>query len=169
MIKNITQKSKTEPRYDGPFTVHGKTEGGSYVLVDTTGALLARNIPPSHIKMISQDTVISADNVFEVQAIIDHDGEQPITLASFVEENREFIAHNTEPGEDFVTVWTTRFGSIAAKLGVSLTKSKVDWGAFALTLWSTLKRQDKLSSDRLTDTFLSNSFTTSNGSLYSTS
>lgn len=40
MIPNVNRKSKTDPRYEGPFTVHGKNKGNSYVLTDETGALL---------------------------------------------------------------------------------------------------------------------------------
>ncbi|OAD72575.1 hypothetical protein PHYBLDRAFT_169703 [Phycomyces blakesleeanus NRRL 1555(-)] len=47
MVKNILRKSKTDPRYEGPFTVKGRTTGGSYILQDKTGALLSQNIPSS--------------------------------------------------------------------------------------------------------------------------
>lgn len=74
MIPNVNRKSKTDPRYEGPFTVHGKNKGNSYVLTDETGALLSRNIPPAHIKLISQDPIASGDDFYEVQAIIDNKG-----------------------------------------------------------------------------------------------
>ena len=73
-IKNVHRSSKADPRYDGPFTVKGKSKGGSYILEDDTGALLTRDIPPSHLKLLSHDTVVKAENVYEVQAIIDHKG-----------------------------------------------------------------------------------------------
>ncbi|OAD72012.1 hypothetical protein PHYBLDRAFT_169921 [Phycomyces blakesleeanus NRRL 1555(-)] len=76
MIKNILRKSKTDLRYEGPFTVKGRTKGGSYILQDETGALLSQNIPPSQIKLISQDTVISPDSFYKIQATIDHHQEK---------------------------------------------------------------------------------------------
>ena len=76
MIVNVTRKSKTEPRYEGPFTVHGRRSGssGPYVLTDETGALLSRDVPPSHIKLISQETHASGDDFYEIQSIVDHKG-----------------------------------------------------------------------------------------------
>ncbi|KAG0161867.1 M-phase phosphoprotein 8 [Apophysomyces sp. BC1015] len=52
----------------------GKTKGGSYILEDNTGALLPRNIPPSHLKLLSDGIDMSGENVFEVQSVIDHKG-----------------------------------------------------------------------------------------------
>ena len=75
MIQNINRRSKTDVRYEGPYTVHGKNRGnGQYVLTDATGALYSRDIPPHQIKLISQDTIASGDDFFGVQSIIDHKG-----------------------------------------------------------------------------------------------
>ncbi|KAG1510139.1 hypothetical protein G6F53_006908 [Rhizopus delemar] len=49
MIKNVNRTDKTSERYEGPYTIHGYTKNGSYILMDKTGALLPRNIPTSHI------------------------------------------------------------------------------------------------------------------------
>ena len=75
-IVNVTRKSKTEPRYEGPFTVYGRRSGssGPYVLTDETGALLSRDVPPSHIKLISQETHASGEDFYEIQSIVDHKG-----------------------------------------------------------------------------------------------
>ncbi|KAG1530135.1 hypothetical protein G6F51_013934 [Rhizopus arrhizus] len=77
MIKNVNRNSKTDPRYEGPFVVHGVTKNGSYILTDKTGALLSRDVPTSHIKLISTDNVVNnrADQQqYDVQAIIQHKG-----------------------------------------------------------------------------------------------
>jgi hypothetical protein len=47
-----------------------KNQGESYILVDGTGALLPRNILPSHIKVISEEQ----SEVYDVEAVIDHKG-----------------------------------------------------------------------------------------------
>ncbi|EIE85471.1 hypothetical protein RO3G_10181 [Rhizopus delemar RA 99-880] len=57
MIKNVNRTDKTSERYEGPYTIHGYTKNGSYILMDKTGALLPRNIPTSHIVLISSDNV----------------------------------------------------------------------------------------------------------------
>ena len=74
MIQNVNRRSKTDVRYEGPYTVHGTNKGnGQYVLTDATGALYSWDIPPHQIKLISQDTIASGDDFFEVQSIIDHE------------------------------------------------------------------------------------------------
>ncbi|KAG1412531.1 hypothetical protein G6F58_007964 [Rhizopus delemar] len=70
MIKNINRTTKTDPLYIGNYTIVRKNQGGSYILVDGTGALLPRNIPPSHIKVISEEQ----SEVYDVEAVIDHKG-----------------------------------------------------------------------------------------------
>ena len=75
MIQNINCRSKTDVRYEGPYVIHSKNKGnGQYVLTDATGALYSQDIPPHQIKLISQDTIASSDDFFEVQSIIDHEG-----------------------------------------------------------------------------------------------
>ncbi|EIE79421.1 hypothetical protein RO3G_04126 [Rhizopus delemar RA 99-880] len=54
-LKNVNRVAKSDPLYVGNYTVKRKTQGGSYVLVDATGALLPRDVPPSQIKVISQE------------------------------------------------------------------------------------------------------------------
>ncbi|KAG1489982.1 hypothetical protein G6F53_013325 [Rhizopus delemar] len=74
MIKNVNRTDKTSERYEGPYTIHGYTKNGSYILMDKTGALLPRNIPTSHIVLISSDNVEPDpnDKQWELQAIVDH-------------------------------------------------------------------------------------------------
>ncbi|KAG0776257.1 hypothetical protein G6F21_013697 [Rhizopus arrhizus] len=77
MIKNVNRNSKTDPRYEGPFVVHGVTKNGSYILTDKTGTLLSRDVPTSHIKLISTDNVVNNranQQQYDVQAIIQHKG-----------------------------------------------------------------------------------------------
>ncbi|KAG1137525.1 hypothetical protein G6F38_011242 [Rhizopus arrhizus] len=58
-LKNVNRVAKSDPLYVGNYTVKRKTQGGSYVLVDATGALLPRDVPPSQIKVISQEVSLS--------------------------------------------------------------------------------------------------------------
>ncbi|KAG1167100.1 hypothetical protein G6F36_012687 [Rhizopus arrhizus] len=62
--------TKTDPFYIGNYTIVRKNQGGSYILVDGTGVLLPRNIPPSHIKVISEEQ----SEIYNVEAVVDHKG-----------------------------------------------------------------------------------------------
>ncbi|OAD81111.1 hypothetical protein PHYBLDRAFT_161744 [Phycomyces blakesleeanus NRRL 1555(-)] len=74
MIKLPTRSSKLAPAYQGLYTVIRQTQGGSYVLQDETGALMPRDYPPLDLKLISVDETALADELVEVQAIINHRG-----------------------------------------------------------------------------------------------
>ncbi|KAF7722042.1 hypothetical protein EC973_003764 [Apophysomyces ossiformis] len=58
---------------EGPFTVVHKIKGDSYVLRDEQGVLLPIDIPPSQLKLISQDEIVPADQVYEVENIVAHE------------------------------------------------------------------------------------------------
>ncbi|CEP10851.1 hypothetical protein, partial, partial [Parasitella parasitica] len=81
IIKNIESiNSKTDPKYEGIFYIHGYTKNGSYILKDKTNTFLSRDVPTSQIKLI--DAIPNpednpADAEYEVQAIIKHRGEAP--------------------------------------------------------------------------------------------
>lgn len=72
MKRVLQKKGKLHPEYEGPYTVVRKTKGGSYVLMDEQGELLPIDIPPSQLKLISQDEIIPADEVYEIDSIIAH-------------------------------------------------------------------------------------------------
>ena len=59
------QRGKLEPAYEGPYTVVQETRGGSYVLMDEQGILMPRDYPPSALKLISQDELVSVEEVQE--------------------------------------------------------------------------------------------------------
>lgn len=79
MIQNVTRRSKTDPRYLGPYKVKAITKGGSYTLESTaTGALLPRAVSTSQLKLISKEDVLpenDPDMHFEVLAVTDHRGD----------------------------------------------------------------------------------------------
>ena len=79
MIKNVEKNKKTDPNYEGPYSVYGYTKNGSYILQDKAEAFLSRDIPTSHIKLISEDGIRPEENnhIFEIQAILNHRGEEP--------------------------------------------------------------------------------------------
>lgn len=72
MKRVLQKKGKLYPEYEGPYTVVRKTKGGSYVLMDEQGELLPIDIPPSQLKLISQDEIMAADDVYEVDFITAH-------------------------------------------------------------------------------------------------
>ncbi|KAJ8651513.1 hypothetical protein O0I10_012926 [Lichtheimia ornata] len=75
MVRVQSRGSKLAPAYEGPYTVLRKTQGGTYVLQDETGALMSRNYVPSELKLISQDDVVPIDELYEVEAILNHRGQ----------------------------------------------------------------------------------------------
>ncbi|CDH59310.1 hypothetical protein RO3G_15169 [Lichtheimia corymbifera JMRC:FSU:9682] len=74
MVRVQSRGSKLAPAFEGPYTVLRKTEGGTYVLQDETGALMPRDYVPSELKLISQDEVVPIDELYELEAIINHRG-----------------------------------------------------------------------------------------------
>ncbi|KAG1121700.1 hypothetical protein G6F42_012177 [Rhizopus arrhizus] len=87
MIKNVENRnSKTDPKYEGVFYVHGYTKNGSYILKDKTDTFLSRDVPTSHIKLISENPLPEkpADKEYEVEAILKHRGKAP---------NYEYLVH----------------------------------------------------------------------------
>ena len=71
MIK-VRQRTKFGPRYTGPYEVIKMNQGGAYVLKDLSGDILTRNYTPSELKLISMDEKIPEQEVYEVQAIVQH-------------------------------------------------------------------------------------------------
>eukprot|EP00733_Pompholyxophrys_punicea_P000270 Pompholyxophrys_punicea_v1_NODE_58_length_4147_cov_5.424487.p4 type:complete len:114 gc:universal NODE_58_length_4147_cov_5.424487:799-1140(+) len=59
------------------FSAVRLNKGGAYELLDATGALLARAVPPSHLKVIAGDMLSDSQ---EVTAIVDHRKEASDTL-----------------------------------------------------------------------------------------
>ncbi|KAG0178044.1 hypothetical protein DFQ28_003998 [Apophysomyces sp. BC1034] len=67
-------KSKSDERYEGPFTVNGITKNKAYILRDVTGRLYPRDIPINQLKLISGDltTDENGEERYEVQAVVAH-------------------------------------------------------------------------------------------------
>ncbi|KAG0167033.1 hypothetical protein DFQ30_006471 [Apophysomyces sp. BC1015] len=72
MVKTPTRSGKLAPIYEGPYTVIRRAQGGSYVLQDGTGALMACDYTPSELKLISQDDFVPANELYESHAIVEH-------------------------------------------------------------------------------------------------
>lgn len=76
VMKQIDVRSSgLEPKYEGPFKVLKKTAHNTYVLLDSTGALYQKNVPPSKLKLISVPEIFLDDvEHFEVESIERHKG-----------------------------------------------------------------------------------------------
>ncbi|EIE77043.1 hypothetical protein RO3G_01747 [Rhizopus delemar RA 99-880] len=72
MVTVNYKTNKLDAPYEGPYKVKRITQVGSYVLEDEKGDLLPKNYPPSALKMISQDEVISSNKFYQVEAILAH-------------------------------------------------------------------------------------------------
>ena len=93
MAKVHLRDSKLAPLFEGPYKVLRKTQGGTYILQDEQGILMPRNYAPSELKLISQDEVIPADELYEIESIIKHKGQPG---------NREYLVRwkGYEPKDD---------------------------------------------------------------------
>ncbi|KAJ8651867.1 hypothetical protein O0I10_012560 [Lichtheimia ornata] len=104
MKRVLQKKGKLYPEYEGPFTVVRKTKGGSYVLKDEMGDLLPIDVPPSQLKLISQDEIIPADQLFEVESIIAHNKDDNGNMTYKVRWKGYTAEHDTwEPYEHFTS------------------------------------------------------------------
>lgn len=63
--------SALQPRYEGPYKVLRRNQGGAYILEDLTGALLDSTCAPTRMKLIRRDTVEDDADIFTVQQILD--------------------------------------------------------------------------------------------------
>jgi PAS domain-containing protein len=62
------------PVYDGPYQVVRRNEGNAYILRDEEGMLISRNFTAEELKGISQDSVVPRSELYEIEAIIDDNG-----------------------------------------------------------------------------------------------
>ena len=76
VMKKVDVKlTKGNANYEGPFKVLERTKYGTYVLLDSTGALYQKRVPANHLKIISiPDALMDRERSFEVEAILDHRG-----------------------------------------------------------------------------------------------
>lgn len=104
MLKDPIRRDKFEPKYIGPYTVIRRSHNGQFVLKDATGDLLDRHVPMDQLKLISKKarSKDNANEVFEVNTILDHRGE-PGTYEYLVSWKNYDSSHNTwEPSTNFL-------------------------------------------------------------------
>jgi hypothetical protein len=72
MVKDETRNDKNSPRYEGPFTVVRRNQGGAYVLRNNLDEELVR--PPNVLKLVHHDLKVSGlpGIAAEVDRILDH-------------------------------------------------------------------------------------------------
>jgi hypothetical protein len=74
MVLNTTRTNKNEVRYEGPLIVLRRNRGGAYILKGKDGTEYTR--PPSHLKVVSQNTIeIDPPHSYiqaQIDRIIDH-------------------------------------------------------------------------------------------------
>ncbi|CEP17075.1 hypothetical protein [Parasitella parasitica] len=82
MHKILNKTNAFAPSYVGPYQVIRQNDGGAYILRDEEGMLLSRNYVASELKAINQEEVIPKSELFEVEAIIQDNGDP---------QNREYL------------------------------------------------------------------------------
>ncbi|KAJ8651870.1 hypothetical protein O0I10_012563 [Lichtheimia ornata] len=71
MAREPESNDKFNPTYKGPYKIINKTET-SYVLQDYEGCVLPRNYAPEHLKLVRVLEDIPADEIYELENIVDH-------------------------------------------------------------------------------------------------
>ncbi|CEG82413.1 hypothetical protein RMATCC62417_16487 [Rhizopus microsporus] len=84
MVRVRDRYNNLSPAYQEPYSAVRKTTGGSYVLKDEKDILMSRNYSPEELKLNSQEEIVSEDEVYVIEAIIDHKDEPG---------NREYLVH----------------------------------------------------------------------------
>ena len=76
MLEDQHRNNKWEPKYVGPYRIVKRTPKGNFVLIDTMGKTLGRNIPPEKLKFVASNPVLSCDetDIYEVEQILQHRG-----------------------------------------------------------------------------------------------
>lgn len=82
MHKILHKTNAFAPSYVGPYQVIRQNDGGAYILRDEEGMLLSRNYVASELKAINQEEIIPKSELFEVEAIIQDNGNP---------QNREYL------------------------------------------------------------------------------
>jgi RNase H-like domain found in reverse transcriptase/Integrase core domain/Integrase zinc binding domain len=69
-----TRESKWNPKYEGPFTVVKRNQGGAYELKDATDKILKRKFPVDQLKIIPDDAVLeeNEDLHYDIEKILDY-------------------------------------------------------------------------------------------------
>ena len=82
MHKILHKTNAFAPSYVGPYQVIRQNDGGAYILRDEEGMLMSRNYVASELKAINQEEIIPKSELFEVEAIIQDNGNP---------QNREYL------------------------------------------------------------------------------
>lgn len=73
-IEDPTRRRKTNPKYEGTFIVHAKTNNDPYILKDKTGDIIRPSCPPSALKSVSEDPLLKDCTHYVIEAIVNHRG-----------------------------------------------------------------------------------------------
>ena len=71
MARDHEATGKFNPTYKGPYKIINKTKT-SYILQDYEGQTLPRNYPPEQLKLVRIMEDIPADEIYELENIVDH-------------------------------------------------------------------------------------------------
>jgi hypothetical protein len=72
MTLDPSPSNALQPKWEGPYKVVRRNQGGAYVLEDLTKKLLASNVAPSRMKLVQRDPVEDDDDIYEIQQILNH-------------------------------------------------------------------------------------------------
>jgi hypothetical protein len=103
MMVDPNRVRKEEPKFVGPYTIMRKVRGGAYILMDTNGKLLDRNVAPTQLKAIDMDSSMFPTDHLEIKGIKDVRGEQG---------NKEYLVQWKDAHEDDSWVHISEFDDL---------------------------------------------------------
>jgi hypothetical protein len=71
MAKDVTRTSKWHSKYEGPFEVVRRNNGGAYILKDKTNSILPFRFPPSHLKTVAPGQTLM-EKSYPIRKILAH-------------------------------------------------------------------------------------------------
>jgi transposase InsO family protein len=123
MATNL-QRSKLDPKFEGPFKVIRRNKGGAYILQDLDNVVLTRNYAPSQLKLILSDDDELRIQTYEVERILGHKFQNGQPLFEVKWKGYDSCHNTFEPYSSFSDVsivsqyWDTV--SLTAKCGFKL-------------------------------------------------
>ncbi len=73
MLKNLKRAQKTDALWLGPYTIVRCNRGGAYTLQHQDGTILPRDVPPSHLKFLTDHPKdYAGDDIYQISKVLNH-------------------------------------------------------------------------------------------------
>ncbi len=142
MLRDPIRSSKFEPYYVGPYTVLRRTRANTYVLLDSQGHLLARNVPADQLKLIAPSTLTeqktTSSDFHTVESILAHRGPEGqrqylVRWQGFSKDNDSWEPFSSFQDEDIIRRYWHRISTappaLVTQVSEGIPSSQVDGAA----------------------------------------